>query len=171
MIEEWKDIVGYENYFEVSSFGNIKRKGSNRNLKLQISKKGYALLPTRISGRKGKSLCFRVHREVAKAFIPNPENKPQVNHLDCNKTNNFVSNLEWSSQEENISHAQRNKLFVTKMGSDNHMAKLSKDQVLEIRKIYKPFSKEFGARALAKRYGIHHTSISDVANRKTYFCY
>jgi hypothetical protein len=96
--EEWKDILDYENY-EVSNLGNVKNKKTGRILK-SYDKGGYAVVG--LSKTKGK--IFQVHRLVCQAFIPNPENKPQVNHKDKNGLNNNVENLEWMTVLENNIH-------------------------------------------------------------------
>lgn len=96
--EEWKGIKDYENY-EVSNLGNIRNKKTGRILK-SYNKGGYVVVG--LSKTKGKN--FQVHRLVCQAFIPNPENKPQVNHKDKNGLNNNVENLEWMSVLENNIH-------------------------------------------------------------------
>ena len=98
--EIWKIIEGYENY-EVSTFGNVRNIKTN-NL-LRLSKKGnyYSIgLTNKHKNRKS----FRVHRLVCKTFIPNPDNKIEVNHKDKNGLNNNVLNLEWNSHQENCIH-------------------------------------------------------------------
>lgn len=77
----------------------------------------------------GKNICFKVHRLVAEAFIPNPGRKPEVNHKDGNKANNRIENLEWCTNKENISHAIDYGLIVGKRGIDNCNAKLTMEQV------------------------------------------
>lgn len=112
-IEVWAKIEGYPNY-EVSSFGNVRRGGKILKLKDRryLSVSLYS---------KGVSVKFPlVHRLVAKAFIPNPDNKPQVNHIDGNRHNNHISNLEWVTPLENTQHAIKNGLI--KVTWEDHSA-------------------------------------------------
>ena len=116
--EEWKEINGFEGLYEVSSFGRIKSlprqkitpKGGRYMTKETILKgfinKGYAYV---LLHKGNKNYSRKVHRLVAQAFIPNPLEKPQVNHLDYDKTNNRVENLEWVSCQENINYSAPNR--------------------------------------------------------------
>lgn len=110
MEEIWKDIKGYEGYYQVSNLGRVKSNGNRSNhkteklLSLNKNSKGYLRV---MLYRECKYKSFFVHRLVAEHFIPNPLNLPQVNHLDCDKTNNCVSNLEWCTNRENTIHSYR----------------------------------------------------------------
>lgn len=154
MEEEYRDVVGFEDYFQISNLGNVFSKRSNRILKL-AKRGGYWALGTRIDG---SAHCFRVHRLVAEAFIPNPEGKPLVNHIDGCKTNNVVSNLEWVTAKENVAHA-----WATGLQLPRHsQRKLTADQVREIR------ASKLSQIKLGEIYGINHTSIGRIKRREIY---
>lgn len=103
MEEIWKDIVGFEKYYQVSNLGRIKTKSTGKVRKQGITR-GYPSFTFQI---KGKAYNLTVHRIVAKAFIPNPNNYEVVNHKDGNKTNNNVDNLEWCTTQHNVREAYR----------------------------------------------------------------
>lgn len=96
----WKPIKDFPNY-EVSDSGEFRNVITGRILKFKPNERGY--LYTNLS-KNSKYKTHKVHRVVAETFIPNPENKPQVNHIDGDKMNNAVRNLEWVTQSENIRH-------------------------------------------------------------------
>ena len=102
MEEIWKDIKGYENKYQVSNQGNVRSLNYNhtekpRNLKLKINKYGFAEVKL---SKNNKTKDFMVARLVAEAFIPNPENKPQIMHISKDGTNNNVTNLKWAYNSE-----------------------------------------------------------------------
>jgi len=121
MEEIWKEIIGYEGFYEVSNSGRVRNLNTGRILKLYTEKIGY--ISTAIS-LNGKVKSFRIHRLVAVAFIPNPEKKKTVNHKDGNKLNNNDWNLEWATQLENNLHAVINDLIKRnpRKGLPNKMA-------------------------------------------------
>lgn len=98
MKEEWKNIKGYENLYQISNLGNIYSVKKNIILKTK-KRKGYIAVNLY---KDNKIKTYNVHRLVAQAFIPNPMKLSQVNHIDCNKNNNKANNLEWCSASENI---------------------------------------------------------------------
>ena len=109
-MEIWKDIKGFEGKYQVSNYGNVKslnynRTGKERLLKQNIDKYSYHNIHLY---SYGKDKRFLIHRIVAEAFIPNPDNLPYVNHKDENKHNNHVDNLEWCTQLYNLNYGSRN---------------------------------------------------------------
>lgn len=109
MKEIWKDIKGYEGRYQVSNLGNVKslnysHTGKEKTMKLCKDKSGYLNVKLFIDG---KHKIYKVHRLVAEAFIPNLKNEPQVNHIDENKSNNNVYNLEWCTARYNSNFGTR----------------------------------------------------------------
>ena len=136
MKEIWKDVENYEGIYQVSNLGQVKSldrwvnssiKNNNKvmkkgkKLKKYVdSKTNYEYVKLSIYNKVKKSY---IHRLVAQAFIPNPENKPQVNHIDGDKCNNRMNNLEYVSEKENMRHAFDNGLVKIKKGRQHHLAK------------------------------------------------
>lgn len=171
--EIWKDVLEYEDVFQVSTRGRIFSKRTNRILQASTLKTGYLGVSSRIGGRKGKTICLKVHRVVAVAFVLNPNNLPCVNHIDGVKGNNSVDNLEWVTHSENVRHARDTGLcyypnVFDDGASSSKREKLTKEEVEYIRSVYKPHDKEFGARPLARKYGVDHSCIHRLASRKNY---
>lgn len=129
-MEVWKDVVGYEEEYEVSNLGNVRRK--SKNMSQAISPHGYKTLTL---SKNGKCSTKLAHRLVAEAFLDNTESKKQVNHKDCNKLNNELSNLEWVTPIENILHAVENDRQRNQSGEKNNMSKLTEKDVLFIREL------------------------------------
>ena len=106
--EIWKDIKDYEGKDQISNLGNVKNSKNNNLLSIRNDCCwGYVFVTL---NKNGKPKNYKVHRLVAKTFIPNPLNKAEVNHIDGNKLNNCVDNLEWVTRAENQKHAIKNGL-------------------------------------------------------------
>ena len=164
--EIWKDIVGYENIYQVSNLGRVKsfHRGKIKILHLTFKDTGYVHVKLfKNFSRK----TIGVHRLVAQAFIPNPNNLPVVNHINNNHSDNRVENLEWTTVSENTKHAYKIGAIKVKKGENAPNAKLSDNQAEYIRQVYKPLDKEFGGRALAKKFNVTPSTISDIAKGRT----
>ena len=168
--EVLKEIEGFPCY-AVSNFGNVYSNkkmsdGEYKILKPGISgrdyKRGYGYYFVNIFDSNGKVRNRSIHRLVTTAFIPNPENKPWVNHKDCNKMNNHVSNLEWCTERENYDHAIKNGLFLS--GENNPMATLTCEKVKEIRERYSRGNTSYTI--MGKEYGIAFQTIGLIVNHK-----
>ena len=172
MKEVFKDIKGYEGLYQISNLGRVKSlarirgnqyDGLELTLKFNNDKDGY--LKINLS-KEGIKTCFRVHRLVAEAFIPNFENKPQINHIDGDKENNRVDNLEWVTCKENINHAFDVLGHTVKKGINQGekcgRSKLTRDQILEVR------SSKLSGRKLAPLYGVSAFHINRIKNGTTW---
>jgi hypothetical protein len=139
MVEFWKDIEGYEGFYQISNLGRVKalpnsgtgRRPYERILKDCDSGHGYKYVSL-TNGVKRKNNY--IHRLIANAFLSNPKNLPQVNHIGGNKSNNVLTNLEWIDLTGNMQHAYS--LGLIPRGEKNHLSKLSESQVREIRILY-----------------------------------
>jgi DNA-binding transcriptional regulator YiaG len=140
-MEQWKDIEGYDGDYQISSYGNVrtfKQGAQGKLLKLMDSKESYQKVNLY---KDGKMTTYLVHILVGRAFIPNPNNYPQVNHIDGDKTNNRADNLEWVSNDANRKHAVANGLHAH--GESCPWAKLTREKVEFIREHKEITSKQF----------------------------
>lgn len=166
---EWKDIVGYENLYRVSTKGEIYSIRFNKNLKqfYRGSRPDNKYLVVDLN-KSGTRKTVSVHRVVAEAFISNPNNLPCVNHKDGNKDNNCVDNLEWCTYSENNYHACRTGLKNIPSGTKNKNSKLTYDDVVSIKKSLILGDSEFGTRPIARKYGVDHNVILDIYHNRKY---
>lgn len=156
MKEIWKDIIEYENFYLVSNLGRIKSLRTTAIKKNSFNKKRYNIVSLSKFGEQKTKI---VHRLVAQAFIPNPNNLPQVNHKDGNKQNNRVDNLEWVTNRENRDHAIKNGLVANTRGIKNGMSILTETEVKIIRDLFfikKLKQSEIGRIFNVSRQVIHH---------------
>lgn len=186
--EIWIDVVGYENIYQISNYGRVR--SIDRYIEQSHSDgyiykrfiKGKLLSLNRTNGNgyhvvqlsngynnKPKGNEY-IHILVAKHFIPNPENKPTVNHIDGNKSNNKIDNLEWATQLEQMKHAYRLGLNIPPTpnlkGSELHNAKLNEKQAMEIYTL--AHSNNYTQKQIAKRYGVSRRTVGGIKNKKSW---
>jgi hypothetical protein len=175
--EEWRDVVGYEGIYKVSNRGSVKttqrvvtrRNGAKQNiqggiLKGCVTRFGYILYGLTkdiVTGCKG---VFG-HRIVAEAFIENNNNYPIINHMDGNKLNNNVENLEWCTYSQNNQHAVDNKLRASPQGERVGTSKLKSADVINITEC---ISDGFSLSAIARFYGVAQPTIRSIAIGRTW---
>jgi hypothetical protein len=158
MKEIWKDIPGYKGKYQASNIGRIRNIQKGNIVMGGINKQGYR--NTFLVGLDGKIKNCRCHRLIASAFIPNPKNKPYINHIDGNKLNNNVDNLEWCTPAENDRHAA--KLGLKPHGEGSHFAKLTSEEVEAIKRI----GDMLPSRKVAKMFGISKTNVLDIRKER-----
>lgn len=115
--------------------------------------------------KNGKYKMYYIHRLVAELYLENPSNLPQVNHKDGNKSNNNVENLEWVSAKDNSLHAHSMGLINNK-GVKNPNSKLTQEDIIYIRSVYKPYDKDFGCKSLAKKYNVNKSHIIRIIKKE-----
>ena len=168
--EIWKDIPECEGNYQVSTLGRIKSftiKKSGVLTEKILSAGNDTYLHISLFRKKQNRTCF-VHRLVAMAFIPNPQNKPEVNHKNGNKYDNRVGNLEWVTPKENIRHAYAMGLFDNALpkrrGEACSFSKLTEMKILEIRSLAGVHSQYF----LGRIFNVHQTMIGKIIRRTSW---
>ncbi|AIW03217.1 HNH homing endonuclease [Bacillus phage Mater] len=160
MTEQWKSLKGTVvngDLYEVSNLGRVRNINTNAILSGAKNHKGYLRVCLTLDGAKKQ---YFIHKLVALAFIPNPENKPQVNHIKgLEKDNNRVDNLEWATRSENMQHAYETGLEVAKQGEDTNMAKLANKDVIAIKKLLVANVQQ---KEIAKRFDVSPVTISAI---------
>jgi len=166
-MEIWKPIKNYENLYEISSKGRIKslpKKGSNKTLLLKNRytdpSTGYISI---MLHKNNKSLTLRIHRLLAIHFVENPNNYPIVNHIDGDKKNNNINNLEWTTYSLNTLHSYKLGLQKIKFGDDNHASRLLDKEIEEIQNL---FLKGHTNKCIASLYKIGATQISRIRSKQ-----
>lgn len=174
-MEQWKKIEEFNYEYEISSYGRIRSVENVivRGNGWKYTRKSKILKPSVSGGYLRGAVCvnkkmipYKIHRLVALAFIPNNENKKEVNHIDGNKLNNHVENLEWCTRQENIEHCILNKLQKPFKGEEIGNSKLLEFQVIEIRNKFKP--RVYSRAKLAKEYNVSEATIKDILYKRTW---
>lgn len=172
-MEKWKDVDGFQGFYQVSNMGRVRSldrfvkhsKITNRLIKGKTftpkpDSHGYYTIQL-CKNKVCKSL--KVHRLVAIAFIDNPENKPEVNHVRGNKMDNRSTELEWSTSSENQLHAFRTGLQIPLSGEKCYQSKLSDQQVLEIKKLLQTKS----GSEISRMFNVSRGTICDIKMGRT----
>jgi len=159
--EIWLPVKGFEGSYKVSNLGRVLSRGGCIRVPTK-SKLGYMRMNLSV---KGLARTLSVHRMVATAFINNPEFKKEVNHIDGDKTNNKVGNLEWCTSSENKYHAIRTGLLPIKSGASSARAKLSDIEVDFLRYFV---DKGFTQAEVADTFGLSKSVTSNIVNFVTY---
>lgn len=127
----WKDIKGFESDYKINEFGKVYSLKSNKILSQSINIHGYYMVYLCREG--GKTIAKQLHRLIAEAFIPNPENKPCIDHINSIRTDNRIENLRWCTYKEN----NNNPIFKEKLSTSHIGKKLSKETILKREKTKK----------------------------------
>ncbi len=176
MREVFLDITGYEGLYQISNKGRVK----SMKRKVNHSSSGFSNLPEKVlkpqkSGngychiglyKDGKVKYLMIARLVAIHFIPNPENKPEVNHKNGDKSNNFDYNLEWNTSSENSQHSFDKGLQEKQKGTKNPSAKLTEKQVLKIRELAN--DNGLTRKKIAERYNVTRQAINSIVWHKNW---
>lgn len=173
MNEVWKPVQGYEGIYEVSNLGRVRsldrvaenRWGTTRPIPgtmrtIAVKREGYCFVNL---FRKSKGQPMYVHRLVALAFLPNPDNLPQVNHKDGDKSNNALTNLEWCTGSDNCYHAIHEGIYQQARGESSAKAVFTEDQVREIRRRWAAGEKQ---KHLAAEFGTRPGTINKIVHRQ-----
>lgn len=163
---EWKDIDGYDGMYQVSSDGRVRKVSTGKIGKIIIDNRGYS---KKAITKDGKTTQYSIHRLVAKAFIPNPENKPEVNHINGNKLDNRIENLEWVTRSENMKHAHESGLQTysgyIQLKQREAVGKFTSEDIEEVFDMKK---KGMSNRKIAEHFNVAHSTIGAIINRESY---
>ncbi|MDW4095146.1 NUMOD4 domain-containing protein [Staphylococcus saprophyticus] len=172
--ETWKDIKEYEGLYSISSTGRVKRLARNRIIATGVNK---PLKEKEIKTFKGKlgyihvnlwkngqMKQHRIHRLIMLTFTNKPQDKNVINHIDGDKTNNTLDNLEWCTARENTIHVYRTGLAKGKKGNENSQGKLTDEEVIAMRKLYA--TGDYTQKEIGEFFGVSRENARDIVNGK-----
>ena len=178
--EIWKDLKGNREIYQISNLGNVRTKErigargyhvKSKELTKFDNNNGYYRVSMRLENDK-HSKSYLVHRLVGMLFIPHEDGKDFINHIDGDKHNNSVENLEWCTRSENEKHAWKIGLkrssLVSNKGEKHAMHKLTQKDVDWIRNNHKRNDVEFGTKSLALKFNVRPQTITDIVHNRTW---
>jgi hypothetical protein len=165
--ETWKDIIGYEGYYSISNLGRVRclKKSVRGVISDRIAPKIMVIHFNKFTGYYSVQFGewgffehqrFPIHRLVATHFVDNPNNFPEVNHIDGDKGNNHFTNLQWVTREQNIQHGFVTGLIETPKGQNHVCAKLTNEAVLQI------FNSPLGPRELSRKLNLPYSTVAAI---------
>lgn len=158
-MEQFKDILGYEGYYQISNLGNIKSLSTDKIMSSSLDSCGY---PKIRLYKEYVYKTFNIHRLLAIHFISNPNGYSSVNHINGIKTDNRIDNLEWVTHKSNIHHAWNTNLCKPVNGIKHGKTRLTETEVIAIRADNRPYKE------IAKDYDIKASSIGNIKNRRNW---
>jgi hypothetical protein len=159
-----KTVPGYKKYFLITESGILVSRRTNKILSQTLNHNGYCTHSSKLGGRNGKEIGLRIHRCVAEAFISNPEDRPEVNHIDGVKANNQYTNLEWVTALENVRHARANGLCRVLRGCDSTSTDFVPEDIIKIRLL----AKEKTRAEIGRLFNRDSATITRIVNRQTF---
>lgn len=172
--ETWKDIKGYEGLYSISTNGRVKRLARDRIIATGVNKPLKEKEIKTFEGKlgyihvnlwkNGKMKQHRIHRLIMLAHTKKPKDKNVINHIDGDKTNNKLQNLEWCTYKENTIHAYKTGLAKGKKGIENSQGRLTNEEVISMRKLYS--TGNYTQKEIGEIYGISRRHAGDIVNEK-----